>query len=158
RLAGPRYFEGHLATTEHGDAFVRESGHVTAVAFTTDGRWVVSGDERGRVFRWPLAAAESRNDRSTLDAIKLQREAAERVASRTLPEGTAVIAAHDAAILSLSMELGPDGNERLVTGGAEGLVKIWPRLDSWPLGESKPEPTSVFRGHDGPVTAVAAVT
>jgi hypothetical protein len=135
---------------------LRQSGEVGAVAFSADGRTVLTGTTRGEVLLWDVAtgqalgparrefpardAARSPDGRLVLEVTG--HRARLRYAANGNPAGPPL--SHKDAVLAGAFS--PDG-KTVLTGSADGTAQLWDVATGKPVGPP-------WR-HDGPVRAVA---
>ena len=155
-----RVFDGHRAQTEFADGFQYLAGHVTSLAVLPDGATVVSGDEAGRLLHWNTRLATPRNDERDLADAFASAVAATRGSDPTAADGpqrTGITeaTAHDGAVSTISVRTDESGDAVVVTGGDDGLIKVWRNVADWPNRASVPQPQAVLRGHEGRIASVA---
>lgn len=158
-FAEAHVFDGHRASAEFGDGFRYLAGHVTSIAFLPDSNGVVSGDDNGRLLRWRTDMAVPRGGERDLAAAFTAAVSATRGdRQRSLTSAgsnVADVAAHSGMVSTISVKSDGAGHETVITGGADGLIKVWQDVASWPLGRTDPEPLAVLRGHEGRIASAA---
>ncbi|HVY71149.1 MAG TPA: c-type cytochrome domain-containing protein, partial [Verrucomicrobiae bacterium] len=136
---------------------------ITAATASSDGKWLVAGDDRGRVV---VTSLENPKQSRAFDAHKglttglaFSADGA-RLVSISADKGVAVWSVSEGRRLALGTAASalnavtwlPD--QRLATAGADGAIRLW-QLPASP-GKSAPlQEVASFHAHDGAVTALA---
>ena len=133
---------------------------VTALAVSSDGKSLATGDDDGRIQIWNLATGRLARRlpgchgaihslKFSTDNSRLASASADRaIRVWSLPGGRPLAQVRTDSDIHALIWL--EGNDRIASGGADKLVRLW-RLDA---PTATLAPLNELQGHEGPVTAL----